>query len=125
MSLKLYSTYLFRVAGISALPEGVTEWTIWAAEGRSATLTTEVDKFAEVVDRWNVFAEGLLTAMFRAEGGVLAEQISERMERRRAQRAQKYPGGTFLVFRAEENAPDADLKARRRSRCCSRTSNAS
>ena len=111
--MKLHSTYIFRVAGISALPEGITEWTVWAAEGQSATLTTEVEKYAEIVDRRNAIAEGLLTAMFRAEGRSLAEKISGKMETARAQRAEKYPGGTFLVFQAVEKAPDPDLRTSR------------
>jgi hypothetical protein len=108
--MKLHSTYLFRVGGISGLPEGVTDWTVWAAEGRSATVTTEVDTHAEIIDRRNAIAEGLLTAIFHADDRAIAEQIAGRMEEARAKRAQKYPKGTFLVFRAEEEAPAPDLR---------------
>lgn len=111
--MKLHSTYLFRVPAISGLPEGDIEWPVWVDNGRSAILTTEVDKFAAVVDRRNAIAKGLLTAMFRADAGSVAEQIAAELEAARAQRAQKYPGGTFLVFKAEEDAPEPDLRTSR------------
>ncbi|MES2001036.1 MAG: hypothetical protein V4444_01820 [Pseudomonadota bacterium] len=88
---------------------------MWVTRGRSAILTTEIDKYAAIVDRRNAIATGMLTAMFRADDQSVAEQISADMESARAQRAQKYPAGTFLVFRAEEDAPEPDLSTSRES----------
>ena len=111
--MKLHTTYLFRVAGISSLPDGETDWPVWASEGRSAILTTDIDKHAEIFDRRNAIAEGLLTALFRPDDRPVAERIATKMEAARADRAQKYSGGTFLIFEAEEEAPDPDLKTSR------------
>lgn len=113
ISMKLHSIYLFRVAGISGLPDELANWTVWESGSRSATLTTNIDKYAEIVDSKNAIASALLTGLFRPEASSASEVIGSAISAARAARKQNYPGGAFLVFKAEEDSPEPDLATSR------------